>query len=126
VTPPTETPRPTETERHLKQAGQASVELVAMLPVVLLVGALAWQLALAGHTAWLTAHAARSAARADAVGRGPVGAARSALPRSLEDELEVERLARGGVRVSVQVPLLLRRWDAPLRVGAVASLGRRP
>jgi hypothetical protein len=108
------------------QAGQASVELVAMLPVVLLVGAIAWQLALAGHTAWLTAHAARAAARADAVGRSPGEAARSALPRSLGDELEVERLERGGVRVSVQVPLLLPRWDAPVQVAAASSLGSRP
>jgi hypothetical protein len=97
-----------------------------MLPVMLLVGAVAWQLALAGHTAWLTAHAARTAARADVVGRGPAEAARSALPRSLEDELEVSRLARGGVRVSVQVPLLLRRWDAPVRVAASSSLGSSP
>jgi hypothetical protein len=111
---------------HHPEAGQASVELVAMVPVILLVGAVAWQLALAGHTAWLTAHAARAAARADAVGDRPEEAARSALPRSLEDDLEVERLARGGVRVSVKVPLLMRQWDAPLRVGASASLGRRP
>jgi hypothetical protein len=97
-----------------------------MMPVVLLVGAIAWQLALAGHTAWLTAHAARAAARADAVGRGPAEAARSALPRSLEDELEVERLDRGGIRVSVQVPLLLRSWNAPVRVAAASSLGSRP
>jgi hypothetical protein len=97
-----------------------------MVPVVLLVGAVVWQLALAGHTAWLTAHAARAAARADAVGRTPAEAARSALPRSLEDGLEVEQLARGGVRVSVKVPLLLRRWDTPLRVAAASSLGRRP
>jgi hypothetical protein len=111
---------------HHTQAGQASVELVAMVPVILLLGAVAWQLALAGHTAWLTAHAARAAARADAVGEGPSEAARSALPRSLEDDLEVERLTDGGVRVSVKVPLLMRRWDAPVRVGASASLGRRP
>jgi hypothetical protein len=97
-----------------------------MVPVVLLVGAVAWQLALAGHTAWLTAHAARAAARADAVGEGPAEAARSALPRSLEDDVAVERLKRGGVRVSVRVPLLLRSWNAPLRVGASASLGQRP
>lgn len=97
-----------------------------MVPVILLLGAVAWQLALAGHTAWLAAHAARAAARADAVGEGPADAARSALPRSLEDDLEVERLADGGVRVSVKVPLLMRQWDAPLRVGASASLGRRP
>jgi hypothetical protein len=111
---------------HHPETGQASVELVAMVPVVLMVGAVAWQLALAGHTAWLTAHAARAAARADAVGDRPVEAARSALPRSLEDDLEVERLRRGGVRVSVRVPLLMRGWNAPVRVGAAASLGRRP
>lgn len=111
---------------HHTQAGQASVELVAMVPVILLVGAVAWQLALAGHTAWLTAHAARAAARADAVGDEPAEAARSALPRSLEDGIEVERLQRGGVRVSVRVPLLMRNWNAPVRVDAAASLGRRP
>jgi hypothetical protein len=108
------------------ESGQASVELVAMVPVVLLVGAVAWQLALAGHTAWLTAHAARAAARADAVGDRPGVAARSALPRSLEDDIQVERLTGGGVRVSVKVPLLMRQWDAPVRVGASASLGKRP
>jgi hypothetical protein len=111
---------------HRTQAGQASVEFVAMVPVILLVGAVAWQLALAGHTAWLTAHAARAAARADAVGDRPAEAARSALPRSLEDGLEVEQLTGGGVRVSVKVPLLMRKWKAPVRVGASASLGRRP
>jgi hypothetical protein len=126
MTAPAESTRASGYATQRGQAGQASVELVAMLPVVLLVGAVAWQLALAGHTAWLTAHAARAAARADAVGRGPGEAARSALPRSLEDELEVERLERGGVRVSVQVPLLLRRWDAPVRVAAASSLGGRP
>jgi hypothetical protein len=123
VTPPTDSPRPTDGLRRRAEAGQASIELVAMVPVVLLVAAVVWQLALAGHTAWLAANAARVAARADAVGRGPAEAARSALPRSFEDELEVERLAGGGVRVSVQVPLLIRRWDAPLRVAAGASLG---
>lgn len=111
---------------HHPQAGQASVELVATVPVILLVGAVVWQLALAGHTAWLTAHAARAAARADAVGQGPAEAARSVMPGSLEDELEVERLTRGGVRVSVRLPLLMRQWNAPVRVAAEASLGTRP
>ena len=60
------------------QRGQASVELVAMVPFVLLVGAVVWQLALAGHTAWLTAHAApcsrtaaSSLADSDTVDRAP-------------------------------------------------------
>ena len=115
-----------EVPPHHPESGQASVELVAMVPVILLVGAVAWQLALAGHTAWLTAHAARAAARADAVGEPPAAAARSALPLSLEDGIEVERRAGGGVRVSVRVPLLTRNWNAPVRVGAAASLGTRP
>ena len=105
------------------QRGQASVELVAIVPFVLLVGAVVWQLALAGHTAWLAAHAARAAARADAVGRGAAAAARSTLPSSMERDLEVKRLRAGGVRVSVRVPLVLRRWQAPVSVGATASLG---
>jgi hypothetical protein len=106
------------------QRGQASVEFVAMVPFVLLIGAVVWQLTLAGHTAWLTANAARAAARADTVGRDAAAAARSALPRSLEGGLEVRRLREGGVRVSVPVPLLLRRWSAPVRVDATSSLGR--
>lgn len=106
------------------ERGQAAVELVAALPLVLLAGIVAWQLALAGHTAWLSAHAARAAARADAVGESAERAARSALPRSLERGIEVSRLREGGVRVSLRVPLLLRAWDGPLRVAAASSLGR--
>jgi hypothetical protein len=107
-----------------REHGQASVELVAALPFVLLVGAVAWQLALAGHAAWLSANAARVAARADTVGRDVRSAARSALPRSYERGMEVQRLRGGGVRVSVRLPAVLPRWRTPLRVGATSSLGR--
>jgi type II secretory pathway component PulK len=108
------------------ERGQASVELVAVLPVVILIGAVAWQLALAGHAAWLTANAARAAARAEIVGRGATSAARSALPRSLERGLEVKRLESGRVRVSVRIPWLLVGRPGPIRVAAVSSLGSRP
>ncbi len=110
--------------RLRSETGQASVEMVAVLPLVLLVGAVCWQFALAGHAAWLSAHAARAGARADAVGADVGDAARSALPAALERGLEVERLRDGGVRVEVQVPLLLERWRSPLSVGATSSLGR--
>jgi pilus assembly protein CpaE len=106
------------------QRGQASVELVAALPFVVLAGLVAWQLALVGHTAWLAANAARVAARADAVGRDPRGAARSALPRSLERHLRVRRHPAGGVSVRVRIPILLRHWRSPVSVGASTSLGR--
>jgi pilus assembly protein CpaE len=107
------------------ERGQASVELVAVLPAVLLVAAVVWQLALAGHTAWLTANAARAAARAEIVGRNGTAAARSALPRSLERGLEVKPLGGGRVRVSVRIPWLLTSSPTPIRVAAVSSLGSR-
>jgi hypothetical protein len=103
--------------------GQASVELVAVLPLVLLTGLVAWQLLLAGHSLWLCAAAARAAARADTVGRSAEGAARSALPESLERSLSVRRVRGGGVRVSVRVPAVVQSWSTPVRVSARASLG---
>jgi len=106
------------------ESGQASVELVAVLPLVLLVSIIVWQIALAGQALWLCAAAARAAARADTVGRNVERAARSALPDSMEPGLAVRRLKQGGVRVSVRVPLLLRRWRGPVSVSATASLGR--
>jgi len=108
-----------------RQGGQASVELVAALPFVLLVGLVAWQLVLAGHALTLCANAARVAARAEAVGRDPRAAARSALPGGLERGLEVERRAGGGVRVSVRAPLLLAAAGIAPRLSASASLGRQ-
>jgi hypothetical protein len=106
------------------QLGQASVELVAALPFVLLVGAVVWQCALAGHTAWLAAHAARAGARAEVVDGDVRAAVRSALPNGLEHGLEVER-RDGRVSVSVELPLLLHRWRLPVAVGATASLGEK-
>jgi len=115
---------PLRIHRLRSDVGQASVEMVATLPLVLLVGAICWQFALAGHAAWLSAHAARAGARADAVGADAGVAARSVLPDALERGLKVERLSQGGVRVEVQVPLLLERWRSPLSVGSTSSLGR--
>jgi hypothetical protein len=97
---------------------------VAVLPLLLLAGLVAWQLLLAGHSLWLCAAAARAAARADTVGRSAESAARSALPEPLERDLSVERMREGGVRVSVRVPAVLQVWSTPVRVSARASLGR--
>jgi hypothetical protein len=110
--------------RASPDSGQASVELVAVIPFVILAALAAWQIALAGHTLWLTAGAARAAARADTVGASPERAARSTLPESMERGLAVERIRAGGVRVSVRMPLLLRRWRSPVEMTAVSSLGR--
>ncbi|HEX8051591.1 MAG TPA: TadE/TadG family type IV pilus assembly protein [Thermoleophilaceae bacterium] len=108
--------------RRGDERGQASAELVAVLPLVVLVAAIGWQLALAGYSAWMCANAARVAARAEAVGGDREQAARSALPRSLERGLRVERTAAGAVRVELRVPLILRHWRSPVAVSASAAL----
>jgi hypothetical protein len=110
--------------RPVSENGQGSVELLAALPFVLLAGAVAWQLALAGWTAWMSAHAARAAARADAVGRPPEAAARSALPSLMRPGLRVRRRRSGGVEVRVRVPTVLERVSGPVVITARSSLGR--
>src|SRR5689334_10212768 len=86
--------------------GQASVELVAVLPLVAALLAALWQVALVGYTEWAVGAAARAAARADAVGADPAAAARAHLARSLEDGLRVRSMSGGAVRVAVRIPTL--------------------
>jgi TadE-like protein len=88
------------------QAGQATVELVALLPVLLVVLAGAWQAVLAGHAAWAATTAARAAARANAVGFDATRAARTRLPGSLEGGLRVRTGSDGDVEVRVRIPSL--------------------
>ncbi|HMJ94768.1 MAG TPA: hypothetical protein VK486_02895 [Thermoleophilaceae bacterium] len=112
--------------RFRSESGQASVEAVAVVPAVLLCALIGWQLVLVGQTLWLCAAAARTAARADLVGLSPGRAARSALPRSLERGMSVKRADGGALRVELRLPVLLRAWQSPVRVAAVASLGGGP
>jgi hypothetical protein len=106
-----------------RERGQASVELLGTLPAVLLVAALAWELALAGHTAWLCANAARAGARAELVGLDATAAARHALPRSLRRGMTVELRPGGAVRVRLSVPVLVTQWQGPVRIAATTRLG---
>lgn len=87
-------------------SGQASVELIAIVPLAALVVAVLWQSMLAGQAVWSSAGAARAAARAHAVGADPLAAARGAVPGSLRRGVRV-RTAGDGVRVAVRVPLVL-------------------
>ena len=88
-------------------AGQAAVELVALLPLIALLLALAYQALLAGQAAWEAHVGARAAARANAVGAGAAAAARAHLPGGLERGLRVQATSGGDVRVSVRVPRIL-------------------
>lgn len=87
--------------------GQASVELVALLPLVAVFVVLLWQAVVAGQAVWLAGSAARAAARATAVGADASAAARRVLPARLERGLVVRPAASGGgVRVGVAIPVV--------------------
>src|SRR4051812_8779725 len=100
-----------------REVGQASVETVALLPLVMLVGALLWQAVVAGQALWLSGAAARAAARAAAVGADAEAAAKATLPPRLESGLRVRQVG-DGVGVAVRVPSILSG-------GAIATLPTR-
>jgi hypothetical protein len=103
------------------EAGQASVELVALLPALVLVAALAWQALLTAESWWRAGTAARAAARAQALGGDPLHAARSALPGSFAAGVAVVGKPGGdGIGVRVRVPSVL----AGVRVGSVTVKAR--
>jgi pilus assembly protein CpaE len=95
--------------------GQATVELVAVLPVLGLVALLAWQAVVAGQTWWLAGVAAREGARAAALGGDGAAAARRVLPGA-----QLVRSGGGGVRVRAAVPPVF----AGLRFGSVTVRAR--
>jgi hypothetical protein len=87
--------------------GQATVEFVALIPLLCLLAVALWQVALAGGAVWFAHGAARAAARAEAVGADEAAAARGALPRRFERGLRVRSRDGGGVELTVAIPSLL-------------------
>ena len=103
------------------QRGQASVELVALLPLLAFIALLLWQAILFASAAWSSAGAARAAARAQAVGADALQAARLAVPGELRGGVSV-RAAGDGVRVGIAVPVVL----TGLRLGTIDSRAQLP
>jgi hypothetical protein len=71
------------------EGGQATVELVAAIPVLLLAALVSLQLLAAGYAMTLADGAAEAGALALAEGRSAAGAAREALPGWAEDDVSV-------------------------------------
>lgn len=105
-----------------RSGGQASVELIAILPLLGLALLVVLQLALAAHSLWLAGIAARAGARASLVGRDGRAAARAALPAGLREGAEIAA-GRGAVRVGAPVPRIVPGLPR-LRVESAAGLGK--
>lgn len=96
--------------RHATEEGSITVETVGVLPAVLLVVALCWQVALVGMTFVWTGHAAGAASHAVSVGDDAGPAARGRVPGAFRAGMQVSPEGPGSgsgqVRVSVAVPVL--------------------
>lgn len=104
-----------------RESGQATVELVAALPALILAGLVSLQLLAVGYTFTLADGAAEAGALALATGRPAVTSARDALPSWAEDEVEVS--VRGGrVAVTVVPPAPLRALAERLAVTSTAAV----
>ncbi len=112
-------PSTTTRSRCNGEDGTASVELIAAVPFVLFVVAVAAQAALAGHALWSASIAARAGARAALVGGDPERVAKRTLPEPLRRGARVE--SDDAVSVRVSVPSFLPKL-APLRVEASSAL----
>ena len=114
-------------DRAAGQRGQGSAELVALLPLMVLLGAVVVQVGLAAHAWGAAREAARAGARAQVVGAPARDAARRVLGGRLADgsTVRVLRDDRGDERVDVRVavPMLLP-WVPGTRVRAVAPVRR--
>jgi len=105
------------------QRGQATVEFVALLPLVAVLAGLLWQAVVAGQAVWLAGSAARAAARASALGADARVAARGVLPQRLERGLVIVERPGGrdeGVRVAIRIPSVV----GDTRLGTITARAR--
>ncbi len=99
--------------------GQASIELLATVPAMVLGAMIVLQLAITGYSLHLADGAAEAGALALAAGQDPEAATAAALPGWAEDSFEVES-KEGHVEVTVRPPAPLPAISAALEMRASA------
>jgi hypothetical protein len=115
--PPRPEPSSTRGPAVDRERGQASVELLAGLPVLLVAGLIALQLLAVGYAATLAGGAVEAGAMALAAGREPEPAVREALPGWVRDRVATE-VEGGRVVVRLEPPALLDSLAERLEVEA--------
>jgi hypothetical protein len=105
----------------MRERGQASVELIAGLPALLLLAMVLMQLLAVGYTAVLAGDAAEAGALAMARGSAPDSAARLAIPGWARGGMQVRR-ALGAVHVQMRPPRLVPFVGNALPINASAAV----
>jgi hypothetical protein len=103
------------------QAGQASVELIGLVPLLLVVGLAGLQLLAVGYASVLAGAAAETGALALAAGTDPKAAVREALPGWSRARAHA-RVRGGRVTVRLRPPSPLRALAERLEVTARAEV----
>lgn len=89
------------------ERGQASIELIALLPAMAIVALALWQCALAARSTALAAAGAKAAARAVAIGSDPSTALGRSLPADATRNALVRADREGRVTVTLPVPVVV-------------------
>jgi uncharacterized protein (UPF0333 family) len=106
----------------VSERGQASVELVAATPALLVLAVVVFQLLAVGYAAVLAGNAAEAGALALAGGADARAAARGAVPGWSRAGMRVS-VAGGDVRVAMRPPSPLAAIGRRLEVHAAAAVG---
>ncbi len=101
--------------------GQATIEFLAMIPILMLVLIGAFQLFLLGFTMNETSNAARAAARAGSVGKDYYAAGKDSLESWLQKDLASIKQDRTTYTVRVYVPVIFPGIHRPV-IGRSASI----
>ena len=114
-------PRAGSAKRRQAERGQASLELIATMPLLLLTALAVTQVMAVGYASVLAGNAAEAGALALAGGGDARAAARAALPGWSGARGRVA-VKGGGVTVRLRPPVLLRALARHLEVSAEAEV----
>jgi pilus assembly protein CpaE len=110
------------------ERGQASVEFAGLLPLLLIVVILLWQLGMVGYTYMLAGHSAREGARTLAIDSTDEPkdkpyreTAQEDLPKAWRKGARIEKSDAVTVRVRLKVPVLFPSVESPWAITSQAS-----
>ena len=103
------------------ERGQAAIELVAMLPLLLLVALVVWQVQMTAAASNAVESAARTAARVGSLGGDAERAARYALPVAQRESADI-RVIGDRVEIETDTPLIASDRTLGYRVKGSAEI----
>jgi TadE-like protein len=108
---------------HRGERGQATVELLSALPLLIIAALLVWQMLLVGIVMTSASNAARTGSRAVSLSGDGERAARNALRPAFRRGSEIS-VNGTSVRVRVAMPLIVPGVHLPVHLSSTATMPR--